>query len=110
MMTYEPKQTHNRDHHPDLDMEVYFTLHDDGDGFIIHDRPFQQTLSWIEYDTTNGRLDFIMDDGDVRNFGIPVAPEFGVYLRNIQNIAIVLMIEGKAVGGEELPLIIHHAQ
>lgn len=93
--------------HPDMDMEVYYTIHDDGDFFIIHDRPFHQELSWVEYDIKTSTIDFIMDDGQMRNFGLPVHPQFGAKLQNTQLIAVVLMRDGKAISGEDYPLIMH---
>lgn len=108
MMTYAPdKGVPSKQAHPDIEMEAYFMLGDMGTMFIIHDRPFTKTLSWIEYNITTSRLDFVMEDGDLRNFGIPVDPKFGAYIQNSHTIPVAQMVNGKVVAGHEFPLITH---
>ena len=101
---------------PDADMEVYCVLSEDVPEvlghlvWIFHDKPFTKTLSWIEYDLTNNRLDFILEDGDIRNFGIPVDPSFRPYLQNSQVLPVMLTDRNdEPVDGETYPLIIHSA-
>jgi len=93
----------------DMDMRVRCVLDEDGMVWIFHDRPFSKTLSWIEYDLQTSRVDFILEDGDIRNFGIPVDPRFGRYLQNMQSISVVLKKDGRIVDGETYPLILHTA-
>jgi hypothetical protein len=93
--------------HPDMKMEVYGATHDDGDIFILHDRPFHQELSWVEYDKTDSRIDFIMDDGNIRNFGINVPSEFGEKLKKLDTVSVILTRDQIAVSGEDYPLIMH---
>ena len=95
--------------HPDMDMEVYFTLHENGNSYIIHDKKFSDELGWVEYDVTTSKIDFVTEGGEIRNFGIPVDPQFGKHLHNLHKIMVVLMINGKAIEGEELPLILHQS-
>jgi len=62
--------------HPDYDMEVAL-IHDHNDLlYIIHDKPFSNILSWVEYDTQTGMLNFIMDDGNLQDFGIPISDQY----------------------------------
>jgi hypothetical protein len=93
----------------DMDMVVYCVLDEDGVVWIFHDKTFSKTLSWIEYDMGASRLDFILEDGDIRNFGIPVDPKLGRYLQNMQSISVVLKRGGQIVDGEVYPLILHAA-
>jgi hypothetical protein len=93
---------------PDMNMEIFFTIHDDGTPFIIHDIRFTQPLSWIEYDHINQSIDYMTESGEIRNFRVPVHPQFGEVLKQIHSIAVVYMVGGKAIDGIELPLVIHN--
>ena len=57
------------------------------------------------------QLDFIMNDGDIRNFGIPVHPDLAKYMQNAFQVLMVLMNEdtGKPEEGNYLPLVIHRS-
>ncbi len=81
---------------------------DTGNLYIAQDRPFSSgTLSWIEFDKDNNQLNFIMDDGDIRDFGISVNPDFASILSDYKNIPIALVKNSLFVDGAEFPLIIH---
>lgn len=106
-MTYEPQAQNKRHHHPDLDMELDLYVHDVGDVNIFHNKPFEKALSWLEYDTTTSKIDFIMEDGDIRNFGFPIDPKFKAYLQNTQFISVVRFHGDIPVDELQLPLITH---
>lgn len=95
---------------PDNDVAVQLIVGQDSSIYILHDKPFSKELSWIEYDLDRSNLDFIMEDGDLRNFGIPIDPKFGAYMQNIHSIGVVLA-EGlqNVIDGAVFPLIIHRA-
>jgi|GEM_PF-2235004 len=98
----------NSVNHPDLEMELDISVYNPENVFIFHDHPFRGELSWIEYDAKSQHIDFIMNDGDLRNFGIPVSEDVGKYLKE-NNIIHVVLREGKdAVSEITIPLITHH--
>ena len=109
MMTYEPQAQMKKGKHPDLDMEVDIYVHEMGDINIFHTKKFQKDLSWIEYDLNEARIDFIMEDGDLRNFGIPVDASVGPYLQNTHLISVVFRDELTAIEEQFIPLIVHGA-
>lgn len=86
-------------------------VNDRAEAFVFHDKPFEKTLSWLEFDLDRNKLDFIMDDGDVRNFGIPVDPKLAKYLQNAFQVLMVQMDTetGEPIEGDYFPLIIHRA-
>jgi hypothetical protein len=94
---------------PDTKMKVRLVVNERAEAFIFHDKPFGKKLSWLEYDLDTHRLDFIMNDGDVRNFGIPVDPKLEKHLQNSFQVLMVLMDEEKKqpVEGDYYPLVIH---
>ena len=93
----------------DMDMVVHCVLGNGIEVCVFHDRPFSKTLSWLEYDMGTSRLDFILEDGDIRNFGIPIDKAFGRYLQNMQSISVILRKGNAMVDGETYPLILHAA-
>lgn len=95
--------------HPDMKMEVDISVYDPQTITIFHDRPFTQELSWVEYDTINHSIEFVMDDGKLRNFGIPVDEKVGEYLKHNQEISVVLREDKTALTEIIVPLINHTA-
>jgi hypothetical protein len=96
---------------PDEGMNIDYFVTNDVEVCVMHDRPFAKTLSWVEYDIASSRLDLIMEDGDIRNFGIPVAPHLKAYFMNTQTVYVIqLNLEDHAAEATlELPLIVHNA-
>jgi hypothetical protein len=91
----------------DMDMQVHCVLADGPSVWIFHDKPFSKTLSWLEYDLKTSRLDFVLEDGDIRNFGIPVEPRFGAHMQNVHTVPVVLRNKDDMLDGDNYPLIIH---
>lgn len=111
--TVPPSSPHyNQGTNADTDMKVLFVINDRAEAMVYHDKPFSKDLSWLEYNLDTSKLDFVLEDGDTRNFGIDVDPKVSKLLQNAYQIRMVLadMIDGeqpapKAAGF--FPLIIH---
>lgn len=96
-------------HNPDMDIALHYALGEDGLIWLYHDKPFSKALSWIEYDLENSRIDFILEDGDFRNFGIPIDRAYARHLQNMHSIPVILREGQNVLDGEYYPLIIHSA-
>lgn len=94
-----------------MNVTVDLFIGNDAEVCVFHDKPFTKTLSWIEYDTRTSRIDFIMEDGDIRNFGIDVERRLNPYFQNAHIVSIIQRnpITKKVENGMDLPLIIHAA-
>lgn len=81
----------------------------DGKVAVFHNKPFKRDLSWIEYDMDRNSIEFVMDDGDVRDVGVPVDRDVAKYMHNTHQILMVLLDDesGEAKEGYYIPLIIH---
>ena len=90
-----------------LDLEI--ALNEDGRVIVFHDKPFNRELSWFEYDLKQSRLDFVLDNGDVRNAGMRIAPQISKYMQNTYQILTILMDDktGEARSGRYVALIVH---
>ena len=93
------------------EMKVELVINDRAEAFIFHSKPFTRQISWVEYDLDTNKLDFVMNDGDSRNFGLLVKKDMSKYLQNAYQILVVLTDEksGEPIEGEYFPLIIHRA-
>lgn len=109
--TQTPGSTYNEGKSPDMDVHVELIVNDRAEAMVFHNKPFSAKLSWLEYDLDSSKLDFILEDGELRNFGIPVHPSLAKYMQNAFQVLMVHMDEktGEPLDGGYLPLIIHRA-
>ena len=91
--------------HPDMEIAMEMCVAMDDTVCVIYNKPFVKELSWVEYDTSDHRLDFIMEDGDIRNFGIPVPTSVQPYMVGKPFIAFIKEEDELLVDEVEIPLI-----
>jgi hypothetical protein len=93
------------------DVKVELVVNEMAEAIVFHNKPFDKELSWLEFDLDENRLDFVMNDGDLRTYGIAVNPELSKYMQNAFQVLMVLMDEnsGDPEEGQYFPLIIHRA-
>ncbi len=94
-----------------VDFKVELVVNDTAEVSLFHSKPFNKPLSWVEFDLGTNNLDFILDDGDVRNFGLKVPEKLAKHMQNAFQVMMVQMDAdtGKPVSGQYFPLIIHRA-
>ena len=102
---------YNEGRHPETGMNVELMINDRAQAMILYDKPFSKKLSWLEYDLDSSKLDFVLEDGDLRNFGIPVHPKLAKYMQNAYQVLMVQVDEqaGESYDNGYVPLIIHRA-
>ena len=90
-----------------LDIEV--AVNETGKVVIFHNRVFKNDISWFEFDLDTNRLDFVLDDGDIRDAGLPLNKDVAKHMQNSHQILMVLLDDdtGEAKEGNYVPLIIH---
>jgi len=93
----------------DPDFKVDLVVNEGAKVAVFHNKPFNKSLSWLEFNLDTRHLDFIMDDGDIRNFGTEVPEDFAKDMQNAHMVLMVLMDEEKKEpdSGQYFPLIIH---
>lgn len=97
----------NMDHSIPLQIEI--SIEEDGRVILFHNKPFKYQLSWFEFDTSSSKLEFIIEDGKTRDFGMPLKPAVTKYMHNAHQILTVEVNQetGEASHGAYIPLIIH---
>lgn len=95
----------------DPTFHVEIAVNDEGRVVVYHNKEFQKKLSWLEFDLASNKLDFVTDDGDLRDFGMPVDPRLAKNMQNTYQVEMVLMNmkEKKREKTEYCPLIVHRA-
>lgn len=109
--TKTPSDTLNKGTDDSTGLQAELFVNDRAEAMIKYSQPFDQELSWLEYDLDSSKLDFVMEDGDIRNFGIPVDPGLAKYLQNAFQVLMILVDKDTSdnIGGDYYPLIIHRA-
>ncbi len=90
-----------------LDIEV--AVKEDGKIVLFHNKPFKNDLSWLEFDLGTNELDFVLDDGEIRDVGLPLTENVAKHMQNSHQILMILLDDntGEAKEGNYIPLIIH---
>ncbi len=76
---------------------------------VFHNKPFRGRLAWVEFDLKENRLEFVLEDGTLRDFGTPLPKEFVREMQNAHEVLMVLMDEKtmEPIGSQFFPLILH---
>ncbi len=93
----------------DPGFKVNLAVNNEARVLIFINKSFRKKMSWLEFDLNHNRLDFVMNNGDVRNFGVAVEPELVKYMKNSYQVMMILINEetGEPEDGKYYPLIIH---
>ncbi len=93
----------------DNPLHVEVAIKDDGRVVVFHDKPFKNQVSWFEFDLGTNKFDFIMDEGELRDFGMPLHQSVAKHMQNSHQILMILLDDetGEGKEGNTVPLIIH---
>ncbi|MCB1783138.1 MAG: hypothetical protein KDI13_04020 [Alphaproteobacteria bacterium] len=93
----------------DHKLMIEVAVKEDGKCAIFHNKPFRNDLSWLEFDLDTYELDFILDNGEIRNIGMPLTKAVSKNMQNSHQVLMVLMDDetGDAKEGHYVPLILH---
>ena len=93
----------------DSKLEIDVAIKEDGRCVVFHNKPFKDDVSWFEFNLETNKLDFILEDGDIRDIGLPLSQGVVKHMQNSHQILMVLLDDdtGEAKEGHYVPLIIH---
>ena len=60
-----------------------------GSFYVFSDKFFDKPVGWLEYDAARRSLDFIMEDGEVRNYGQEVDAEMAIHLERQSHAMLI---------------------
>jgi hypothetical protein len=92
-------------------LEIEVAIKEDGKVVVFHNRPFKKDIAWFEFDLGTNKLDFVLDDGDVRDVGFNLHQAVAKHMQNSHQILMVLLDNdtGAAKEGNYIPLILHRS-
>ncbi len=93
----------------DPEFKINLVINEGAKIAVFHNKPFRTKIAWLEYDLDEDRLEFVLGDGKIRNFGGKMPSEYQKAMQNAHQILIVQMNEetGEPIGGNYYPLILH---
>lgn len=93
----------------DNPLYIEVAVNESGKVVIFHDKPFRSEVSWYEYDLNTSTLNFILEEGEIRDSGMKLVPTIAKNMQNSHQILMVLLDQetGEAKEGNYVPLIIH---
>ncbi|MCC7305480.1 MAG: hypothetical protein IT558_04380 [Alphaproteobacteria bacterium] len=96
---------------PNDRLDIQVAVKHDGGVVMFHTHKFKKPVSWFEFDLATNRLDFILDNGDVRDVGMPLPQRISKYMQNTYQILMVWMDPktGDAKEGDYVPVVIHRS-
>ena len=96
----------------DNKLHIEVAVREDGKCAVFYNKPCRRNISWLEFDLDSYRLDFVLDNGDVRNAGMDLTKDMAKNMHNTHQMLMVLMddITGGAKEGIYVPLILHSKQ
>lgn len=90
-------------------LQIEVAVKDDGRCAVFYNKPFKEIPAYVEFDLNTYHLDFVLENGDTRNSGMPLTKDMSKNMQNTHQILMVLMDDetGGAKEGRYLPLILH---
>ena len=92
-------------------LDIQVAVKEDGRCAVFHNKPFRNDLSWLEFDLDTYRLDFVMDDGEIRDAGLPLTRDVSKNMQNSHQVLMILLDDetGETKEGHYVPLILHQS-
>lgn len=90
-------------------LQIEVAVKEDGKCAVFHNKPFRKDLSWLEFDLDTFELDFVLDNGEIRNVGLPLTKDVAKNMQNSHQVLMILMDDktGDAKEGHYVPLFLH---
>ena len=94
---------------PEKRLDIEVAIKEGGHIVVFHSHAFKSDISWFEFDLDNNKLDFVLEDGNIRDVGLPLSNNVAKHMQNAHQVLMVWMNPetGEANQGHYVPLIIH---
>ena len=90
-------------------MEVDIVVNKNSDVWILHDRPFEESIAWIEFDADDDTLTFVSYRGAVKNLGVKIQAPVRKYLYNSKRVFLIQTVGGKIIDFFNVALVVRDA-
>lgn len=79
-----------------------------GDVLIIHDKPVDSQIQWIEYDPVQKKLSLILENGLPQDLGLKFDEKTSGNLLNSRDVQISNIIDGKIQNTQTVGIVIQN--
>lgn len=77
------------------DMAVDLVVNEEGQVWILHDKPLSGLLKWVEYDAGSAVLNLVFQDGVMQDIGLKVNEKTDECLKKGRNVFVGYMKDGQ---------------
>jgi hypothetical protein len=86
------------------EMGIDIGVNTEGRVLVLHEQHFQSPVIKLEYQQDNGHLGFMMEDGTIRDFGMPAPPSIQNSLAKAEQAYLLLVENNKIAGYHQVPV------
>ncbi|MCB9988207.1 MAG: hypothetical protein H6868_02605 [Rhodospirillales bacterium] len=87
-------------------MHFDLVVNEQGQAWVLHDKPLPSVLQWVEYDRQESTLTLILQGGKLQNIGMNVEKHIDEYLKDIEQICVAHMKAGTMADFGLVPLLV----
>ena len=89
-------------------MEIAVVVKENGDFWLVHDKPFEEEPGWVEYDPQSRKLSFVTENGHIHGIELNLSDEACRRLNNAETVFLMYMEGGQTLTDvKEIPVTIH---
>ncbi len=87
-------------------MDISIIVKENGDPWIVHDKPFDETPNWVEFDNEDKSIILVTQNGNIHKVDLSLQPLSYQRLLNAKRVFLIFMKDGKTLEEiKELPVI-----
>lgn len=78
------------------EMKVDFAVNNSGEIYVFHEKPFKETINWIEYYESEQRICFVTDEGRIQGLGMTIPKVIADQITTSNRVFLIHVENGKA--------------
>ncbi|WP_041802389.1 hypothetical protein [Micavibrio aeruginosavorus] len=90
-------------------MEVDIVVNKNSEVWILHNKPFEESIAWIEFDADDDTLTFVSYRGTVKGLGAKIQAPVRKYLYNAKRVFLIQTEGGKIYDFFNVALVVRDA-
>ncbi len=87
-------------------MRVDIAVSKEGDLWLLHDKPIEHYLAWLEYDHTDRRMTLISDIGQIQDLGMQPSTFISDLILKSVNARLLLVQNKEILNVSNIPIVI----
>lgn len=88
-------------------VNVNLVIGESGAAYVVCDQAFDKPVAHLEFNARRASLEFVMSDGEIRNFGVPVSRDISQSFMDQTLVTMILMADNEIEFHTDYPLVVH---